>query len=328
MNPEEFAAQVEDLEKKVERLRALYEQYFLGFERTEPGVLRNNVERQFRALRRERCPNTAQRFRFQTLIQRYTTLSAYWQRTCRAIEEGTYLPHVLRAQRRLAREAAEAGAEGHPAVGAYDLTEALEPDLEPDAAPPASTPAAPVPPPPPGAKRARSLEELKRLLEAADGGSSPVKPPAEAMDGSPVAAPGKPWPTPPPGAKRARSLEELKRLLEAADGGSSDGSPVSGPAACPGRPAEARMSSLAAASSPATGAAPGGGGAVVSEEKVRAIHAAFAAAVRGAPVPSPAAIRRSLERELERMSRKHPGRRVDFRVDVKDGKPVIKSFVT
>lgn len=381
MDAREFGAQVEDLEKKVERLRALYEQYFMGIERTEPGVLRHDVERQFRALRRERCPNTAQRFRFQTLIQRYTTLSAYWQRTCRAIEEGTYQPHILRAQRRIAREAAEAAAAGgRPPAGIHDLTDAVELDLEPDAATPAPPPAAAsIPPPLPGAKRARSLEELKRLLEVVGSEPPPPEPPSGATDGPPAAPPAEPPPTPPPGRattgpadpskvpSASRSPRPVRSMLlsegrpmasplvgpavspearpaiplpqrpilpagggtAAASGPSrAAGSPSSKPAVSAGRPAEAGAPSSAAASSPATPAAPRPGGGVVSEEKVRAIHAAFAAAAKGAPAPSPAAIRKSLEREFERLSQKHPGRRVDFRVDLKDGKPVIKSFVT
>ena len=50
--------------------------------------------------------NTAIRFRFQTLIQRYTTLQTYWRRIGRQIEEGTYRRDLLRARRR--REALRA----------------------------------------------------------------------------------------------------------------------------------------------------------------------------------------------------------------------------
>ena len=50
-------------------------------------------------------------------------------------------------------------------------------------------------------------------------------------------------------------------------------------------------------------------------------------APRTPPVPSPEAIRKSLEKETERLQKKHPGQKVDFRVDLKDGKPLIKSFV-
>jgi hypothetical protein len=69
----------------------------------------------------------------------------------------------------------------------------------------------------------------------------------------------------------------------------------------------------------------------VPEDKIRAIHAAFVQAASrapgGAPVPSLDALRRSLDKELHRMRERHPGRKIDFRVAVKGGRPVVKSFV-
>lgn len=40
--------------------------------------------------------NTALRFRFTMMQQRYNTYQTYWMRTCRQIEEGTYRRHVQR----------------------------------------------------------------------------------------------------------------------------------------------------------------------------------------------------------------------------------------
>ncbi|MDI7266931.1 MAG: hypothetical protein QME96_02925, partial [Myxococcota bacterium] len=99
MDAPEYAAQVEDLEKKLERLRALYEQYFTGIERLEPSMQRKALERKIADLRKNRVRNTALRFRLQTLVQRYTTLLTYWIRVCRQIEEGTYKRDLLRAGR-------------------------------------------------------------------------------------------------------------------------------------------------------------------------------------------------------------------------------------
>src|SRR5262249_40879061 len=53
-------------------------------------------------LRRAQPRNTALRFRFNQLVQRYTTYNTYWQRITRQIEEGTYKRDVLRAKRRFA----------------------------------------------------------------------------------------------------------------------------------------------------------------------------------------------------------------------------------
>jgi hypothetical protein len=96
----EIEAHVEELETRVDRLRSLYEQYFMGIEKIEPGVAKKDVERRFQVLRREQIRNTALRFRFQMVVQRYNTYQSYWIRVCRQIEEGTYKRDVLSAQRR------------------------------------------------------------------------------------------------------------------------------------------------------------------------------------------------------------------------------------
>jgi len=95
----ELEAAIAELETRVERLRSLYEQYFLGIERLEPLIARKDVDRRIWQLRREKIRNTAKRFKLQTLIQRYNTLQMYWQRVCREIDRGTYRRHVLRAER-------------------------------------------------------------------------------------------------------------------------------------------------------------------------------------------------------------------------------------
>lgn len=100
MSPEEFDNEVSQLEVNLDRLRALYEQYFLGIERIEPSVARKSVDRQFWQLKRVTMRNTARRFRFQTLVQRYNTLQQHWMKVCRQIENGTYPRHIKRAKQR------------------------------------------------------------------------------------------------------------------------------------------------------------------------------------------------------------------------------------
>src|SRR6187397_1292068 len=99
MNFEELDIALEELETRLERLRALYEQYFLGFEKIEPSVARKDVDRRIYVLRREKIRNTGKRFKLQTIIQRYNTFQQYWQRICREIENGTYKRHLLKAQK-------------------------------------------------------------------------------------------------------------------------------------------------------------------------------------------------------------------------------------
>jgi hypothetical protein len=104
VNFEELDIAIEELETRLERLRALYEQYFLGFEKIEPAVARKDVDRRIYVLRREKIRNTGKRFKLQTIIQRYNTFQQYWQRICREIENGTYKRHVLRAERVMGAE--------------------------------------------------------------------------------------------------------------------------------------------------------------------------------------------------------------------------------
>ncbi len=99
MEPIELDTAIEELETRVERLRALYEQYFMGIEKIPPHVVHKDVERRIYMLRREQIRNTAKRFKLQTIIQRYNTFQQYWMRIMREIENGTYRRHVLRAER-------------------------------------------------------------------------------------------------------------------------------------------------------------------------------------------------------------------------------------
>jgi hypothetical protein len=100
MTPEEQETIVHELETALDRLQALYNQYFMGIERLEPTVQHKEVVRKMQALRREKIANTALRFRFQTQVQKYSTQSNYWKRICRQIEEGTYQRDLNRAQKR------------------------------------------------------------------------------------------------------------------------------------------------------------------------------------------------------------------------------------
>lgn len=96
----EIDVALEELEARLERLRALYEQYFIGIEKIEPSVPRQDVDRRIYALRKAQIRNTAKRFKLQTIIQRYNAFQQYWLRICREIENGTYHRHVARAQSR------------------------------------------------------------------------------------------------------------------------------------------------------------------------------------------------------------------------------------
>lgn len=106
MDLQEIAHEVEELEPRLERLKALYEQYFMGLEKLEPQTLRRDIDRKFWQLRKMRIQNTALRFRLQMLIQRYNTYQQYWARIMREMERGTYRRDILRAAERVGQKEA------------------------------------------------------------------------------------------------------------------------------------------------------------------------------------------------------------------------------
>ena len=111
MTPNEFEMTLSDAEVQLTLIKHLYEQRFQGQERMEPQIARKQFDRLMHELRKSPPRNTALRFRFQTLIQRYTTLQSYWQRVGRQIEEGTYRRDLLKARRRRENSRAERAAE-------------------------------------------------------------------------------------------------------------------------------------------------------------------------------------------------------------------------
>jgi hypothetical protein len=108
VDAEEIARTIGDLENRVERLRSLYDQYFMGIERIEPLTMRKDVDRRLWALRREQIRNTGLRFKLETTIQRYNTYQQYWQRIVREIEAGTYQRDLGRAAKRFGDNAVTA----------------------------------------------------------------------------------------------------------------------------------------------------------------------------------------------------------------------------
>jgi hypothetical protein len=227
----ELDVALEELESRLERLRALYEQYFLGLEKIEPLVARKDVDRRVYVLRREKIRNTAKRFKLQTIIQRYNTFQQYWQRICREIENGTYKRHLIKAQKangelltiaarkRLGRqarksdapEATEAAPEATPPAAAPLPEREPTPVPAPAATAPAPTPAAPTPAAP--ARPAGSPPVPRRLIPAAAiAAAAPVTAPAPSpAPQPPAAAPpvaaSAPKAAPPP--KPAPKLESL-----------------------------------------------------------------------------------------------------------------------
>ena len=190
MENAEVEVALEELENRLERLRALYEQYFMGIERIEPAIPRKDIDRRIYILRREKIRNTARRFKLQTLISRYNTFQQYWQRICREIEQGTYKRHVIKAERIAPGKMLTIAARKRLGKAAQEM---MEPAEGPAPAPASVKPA-------PIAALAAPLTAAPAVPAASVAANAVAAPTATT---SRLAPPPKPVPPPKPGARPA-----------------------------------------------------------------------------------------------------------------------------
>jgi hypothetical protein len=341
VNAEELDLALEELENRLERLRALYEQYFLGFEKIEPAVARKDVDRRIYVMRREKIRNTGKRFKLQTLIQRYNTFQQYWQRICREIENGTYKRHVLRAERQLSKEQQLTIAARRrfgkslppPALEAAAAADAASSFPPPGEEPPTNviprapgTPSAPFgeePPtaaykkpipftsPPPQAKPSPRPSKYESLdLDMGFLGS--WSPPAQPL---PVSVPARSKMEPEPMDPR-RATPPAK--------------PRSAPRAAP-PPEEPRPARVQPPPKPARPAAPPPtGSAGLSDDRVKELHARFLQAKRDnkeAGQVSLENLAKTLRDTESKLRSQYKNRKIDFEIVVKDGKTIVKPKV-
>jgi hypothetical protein len=312
----EIEALVGELETRVDRLRALYEQYFMGIEKMAPAVPQKDVERRIALLRKEQIRNTALRFRFQMIIQRYNTYQTHWIRICRQIEGGTYKRDLLRAQRRFGTAPEPAAAPKPP---------------EPEAPPPAES-APKIPEAPPSDTLVLDPEEnfaaLDKFVQKA--GTLPKAPPpplASAGKGKPV------W-------RKVEKVDPAKPSAAAkpeAPAAATPGViPARAPPPLPPRPAATAQPGKPPALPPAARpeAKPAAGGAPskadLSEDRLRQIYSQYVQTRRSQNESTAAltydAMAKSLRESSEKLREKH-GKTVDFEVTVKDGKTVLRPVV-
>jgi hypothetical protein len=102
--PADLEELIESLEHKVERLKVLYEQYFMGIEKVEPQTARKEVERKIIEFTQMQIRNTALRYRFNALNQKWGVYRTYWSRTLREIEKGTYVRNLSKVSREAIRK--------------------------------------------------------------------------------------------------------------------------------------------------------------------------------------------------------------------------------
>ncbi len=92
------------LDQSIDKLRVVYEQYFLGLERFEPAQLRKAVQAELRLLKDNPPKNTAMKFLLFRMETKFRTYEQYWSRVLREIEDGVYERQLQRMKRRLREE--------------------------------------------------------------------------------------------------------------------------------------------------------------------------------------------------------------------------------
>ncbi|MEZ4405162.1 MAG: MXAN_5187 C-terminal domain-containing protein [Polyangiales bacterium] len=351
MTPQEITKELDEVESRLERLRIKYEQYFAGYEKMIPFVQRKDVDRRFAALHKEQFRNAGLRFRFNTLVQRFTTYQTHWGRTLRRIEEGTYKRDVLKAQKLreelAAREAADrARAERPPAEEEPEEIDA-EPEEYHEPAP------APAPRPrvgpitlneddgrfdslPPGMfgdhddGPALNLDALERHPAPRTPSATPPRP-APSPSALPPRAPASPTAPPPraappsgDGARQSFSpFAGVRGPTPAPIRGSSPNTP-----ATPGAPAAPRPTAAPARPAPAPAPRPA---ASSDDPQVRALWQRFVEARKqtGESVDVRyESIAKQVRETLPKLNERYQGADVKLDVAIKDGKAVLRPVVT
>lgn len=332
MEQVELDVALEELETRLERLRGLYEQYFLGIEKIEPAVARKDVDRRIYVLRREKIRNTAKRFKLQTIIQRYNTFQQYWQRICREIENGTYKRHLLRAQKANGELLTIAARKRLGRAARTSQPPQAAPTSQPPSAPPSAAPSAPPsaassapprpsPQPAPKAPPAKpALQKFESLNLDMDfmGDWDPAAARRTAAAGKPATV-AKPIPAPPrPASSRpprppAHPIVASRRL------------PPPKPVAAPAKPAAAPAPPPKPAPA-ATAVAPKPG---IDDARLRDLHTKLQQAKQQTKEGNVSfeGLAKSIRATEAKLREQHKNRKIEFDVVIKDGKAVVKPIV-
>jgi hypothetical protein len=327
---------VSDLEIACDRLRSLYEQYFMGIEKIEPMVPRKDVDRRIQVLRKEQIRNTAQRFRFQMLLQRYNTYQTHWQRICREIDNGTYIRHLIKAKRRFGDAVPSATGRGRSSM-----------PPPPSAQVPVSAPGQAPPP-----QLAAELAELDRDfapaeeildgdLELVDEGTPGGAPAATQGTAAGATSAKRAWRKAEPAAPRAASptapavrpvgatAAPTRTTAPAVSPARAPAAaaPVAGPRVAPAPAAPTAPARVAVARPVVAAPAPVPRKEDLPDDRVRQLYAQYVETKRKQNESTAAityeGIARTLRDSSAKLREKH-GKAVDFEVTVKDGKTILK----
>lgn len=323
MEREQIDLNIGELETRLDRLRALYEHYFMGIERIEPSVARKDVERRVADLRKARFQSTAQRFKFQTIVQRYNTMQQHWSRICREIELGTFRRHRLKAEQTLAlRPSAAQRPEAALAQPAAEVTFREQADSITDVDfPPVELGTGTTSLPTQVEAAASGGEQRPELMKTPGGGmlsrlrDTGTSPLVRGLTGS----------LPPDlGGRTARlpSAPQVAALGKASPAGKPKESKPGEPKPAEAKPPAPKAPEPARANEPVAPRASD----QLPETRVRALHQAYVDARKqtNASAVSFEKLERSLRETEAKLKSTHQGRTVDFDVVIKDGKAILK----
>jgi hypothetical protein len=95
---EELLHKATQMEAKMAQLRNRHEQFFLGLDRKPLAPDRDAMHKELDQLRQISTPNTALKFKLNTLFNRFLTYERMWMRTEKEIEEGRYKRDLFKAK--------------------------------------------------------------------------------------------------------------------------------------------------------------------------------------------------------------------------------------
>lgn len=364
MEQSEIENLVGELELRVDRLRSLYDQYFMGIEKTTPSVPHKDVDRRIQLLRKEQIRNTGLRFRFQMVVQRYNTYQSYWMRITRQIEEGTYKRDLVRAKRRAAVPETKAKERVSDAPESVDVV-VSEPPTAPAAvkaegpspiplqldgkvdeprpragaprpAPPKVPPAAgsrPVVPPAPGSVSIPGTgpRPVWRKVGAAPGAGPPAptlafKPAPPAVTRPPPGA-AIPAVTSPPRPPPVPTAAAKPAPAQPAPAERPKPAPTPLASASAPRPPVPTPAARPQPAPPAPAKKPGD----ISDDRMRQLYSDYVETRRSQKESTASvtydALARTVRDSTAKLKEKHGGKSVDFEVTVKDGKTILKPVV-
>src|SRR5207344_2964879 len=93
-----LAEDLEAIEKQIRQLQIEWDKFFGGIEKKPPTDLKSRLEGIIRRHANAEIRNSTERFRYQTMVAKYNTLSELWGKKLRAREEGkAFGVHGLKA---------------------------------------------------------------------------------------------------------------------------------------------------------------------------------------------------------------------------------------